>query len=177
MCQGFAILCNVRTHAEMIVMGGADFGPIGPRARRARRTRETHRRECALPGHEASYRRARRARATQVDRLPLGDRRARSIVARHHGEAAAAAAVEEYERKARGGEPDSMPELELAAGATLVDVLVASGLAPSRTRATNDLKNNAIAVDGVRTKDNLVLAVGAHVVRSGKNRFARVTIT
>jgi tyrosyl-tRNA synthetase len=70
-----------------------------------------------------------------------------------------------------------MPELELAAGATLVDILVASGLAPSRTRATNDLKNNAIAVDGVRTKDNLVLAVGAHVVRSGKNRFARVTIT
>jgi len=102
---------------------------------------------------------------------------ARSIVARYHGADAAAAAVEEYERKARGGEPDSMPELELAAGATLVDILVASGLAASRTRATNDLKNNAVAVDGVRTKDNLVLAVGAHVVRSGKNRFARVTIT
>ncbi len=102
---------------------------------------------------------------------------ARSIVARYHGEAAASAAVEEYERKARGGEPDSMPELEVAAGATLVDILVASGLAPSRTRATNDLKNNAIAVDGARTKDNLVLAVGAHVVRSGKNRFVRVTIT
>lgn len=102
---------------------------------------------------------------------------ARSIVARYHGAAAAEAAVEEYERKARGGEPDSMPELELAAGATIVDILVASGLAPSRTRATNDLKNNAVAVDGVRTKDNLVLAVGAHVVRSGKNRFARVTIT
>jgi len=102
---------------------------------------------------------------------------ARSIVARYHGEAAAAAAVEEYERKARGGEPDTMPELALAAGATLVDILVASGLAPSRTRAANDLKNNAIAIDGVRTKENLVLAVGAHVVRSGKNRFARVTIT
>jgi tyrosyl-tRNA synthetase len=101
---------------------------------------------------------------------------ARSIVARYHGEAAAAAAVEEYERKARGGEPDTMPELALAAGATLVDILVASGLAPSRTRAANDLKNNAIAVDGVRTTDNLVLAVGTHVVRSGKNRFARVTI-
>lgn len=101
---------------------------------------------------------------------------ARSIVARYHGEMAAAAAVEEYERKARGGEPDSMPELELAAGATLVDILVASGLATSRTRATNDLKNSAIAVDGVRTKDNLVLATGVHVVRSGKNRFARVTI-
>jgi tyrosyl-tRNA synthetase len=102
---------------------------------------------------------------------------ARSIVARHHGEAAAAAAVEEYERKARGGEPDSMPELQLAAGATLVDVLVATDLAPSRTRATKDLENNAVVVDGVRTKDNVKLAVGTHVVRSGKNRFARVTIT
>ena len=69
-----------------------------------------------------------------------------------------------------------MPELELAAGAMLVDVIVASGLAPSRTRATKDLKNNAVAVNGVRTTDNLVLAVGTHVVRSGKNRFARVTI-
>ena len=101
---------------------------------------------------------------------------ARSIVARYHGEEAAVAAVDEYERKARGGVPDSMPELELAPGVTLVDILVASGLASSRTRATNDLKNNAIAVDGVRTKDNVVLAVGAYVVRSGKNRFARVTI-
>lgn len=101
---------------------------------------------------------------------------ARSIVARYHGATAAAAAVEEYERKAQGGEPDSMPELELAAGATLVDLLVASGLAPSRTRARNDLENNAVAVDGVRTRDNLVLAVGVHVVRSGRNRFARVTI-
>jgi hypothetical protein len=32
-------------------------------------------------------------------------------------------------------------------------------------------------VDGVRTKDDLVLAVGVHVVRSGKNRLARITIT
>jgi tyrosyl-tRNA synthetase len=102
---------------------------------------------------------------------------ARSIVARFHGEAAAAAAIAEYERVARGGEPDSMPELALAAGATLVDVLVASGLASSRTRATNDLKNNAIAVDGVRTTDNRVLAAGVHVVRSGKNRFVRIILT
>jgi tyrosyl-tRNA synthetase len=101
---------------------------------------------------------------------------ARSIVARYHGDAAAAASVDEYERKAQGGEPDSMPELEIVAGATLVDILVASGLASSRTRAANDLKNNAIAVDGVRAKDNHVLAVGTHVVRSGKNRFARVVI-
>ena len=101
---------------------------------------------------------------------------ARSIVARFHGEAAAAAAIDEYERKARGGEPDSMPELELATGATVVDVLVASGLASSRTRARNDLENNAIAIDGVRTKDNLALARGTHVVRSGKNHFVRVTI-
>ncbi len=101
---------------------------------------------------------------------------ARSIVARYHGDAAAAAAVEEYERKARGGEPDSMPDIDLVAGATLVDALVASGLASSRTRATNDLKNNAIAVNGVRTKDNVALASGVHVVRSGKNRFVRVTI-
>jgi hypothetical protein len=66
-----------------------------------------------------------------------------------------------------------MHELAIAAGATLV----ASGLAPSRTRATNDLKNNAVAVNRVRMKDNLVLPAGVHVVRSGRNDFSRVTIT
>jgi tyrosyl-tRNA synthetase len=101
---------------------------------------------------------------------------ARSIVSRYHDDAAATAAVEEYERKARGGEPDAMPKLALAVGATVVDALVASGLASSRTRASNDLANNAIVVAGVRTKDNIVLAAGTHVIRSGKNRFVRVTI-
>jgi tyrosyl-tRNA synthetase len=56
------------------------------------------------------------------------------------------------------------------------DALVASRVAPSRTRATKDLANNAIVVAGVRTKDNIVLAAGTHVIRSGKNRFVRVTV-
>jgi tyrosyl-tRNA synthetase len=87
-----------------------------------------------------------------------------------------AAAIDEYERKARGGEPDSMPELVLAVGATIADALVGSGLAPSRRRAAKDLANNAIVVGGARIKDNIALAAGTHVVRSGKNRFVRVTI-
>jgi tyrosyl-tRNA synthetase len=101
---------------------------------------------------------------------------ARSIVSRYHGDAAAGAAIDEYERKALGGEPDSMPELVLAVGATIVDALVASGLASSRSRATNDLANNAIVVGGARVKDNVALDAGTHVLRSGKNRFVRVTI-
>jgi len=101
---------------------------------------------------------------------------ARSIVARYHGDAGAEAAIDEYERKARGGEPDSMPDLVLAVGATIVDALVASGLAPSRKRATKDLANNAIVIGGARIKHNVALAVGTHVLRSGKNRFVRVTI-
>lgn len=101
---------------------------------------------------------------------------ARGIVARYHNDAAATAAIEEYERKARGGEPDSMPELELAVGATIVDALVSSGLAQSRRRAMKDLANNAIVIGGARIKDNIVLGAGTHVLRSGKNRFARVTI-
>jgi hypothetical protein len=43
-------------------------------------------------------------------------------------------------------------------------------------RATKHLANNAIVVARVRTKDNIVLAAGTHVIRSGKNRFVRVTV-
>ncbi|MFT3696685.1 MAG: tyrosine--tRNA ligase [Kofleriaceae bacterium] len=101
---------------------------------------------------------------------------ARSIVTRFHGHAAAAAAIDEYERKAAGGAPDAMPEITLPTGTSLVQALVGSQLAPSRTRALRDLANHAIVVDGARATEDRVLGPGPHVLRSGKNRFARVIV-
>jgi tyrosyl-tRNA synthetase len=101
---------------------------------------------------------------------------AHEIATRFHGHVAATAAIDDYERKARGGEPDSMPEFHIPAGA-LVDALVAAQLAPSRSRAQRDIKAKAIAVNGVRAKEVTArLEPGIYVLRSGKNRFARVIV-
>jgi tyrosyl-tRNA synthetase len=101
---------------------------------------------------------------------------AREVATRYHGHAAAAAAVEEYERKARGGEPDAMPELALTTPG-LVDALVATKLAKNRIAARENITNNAVTVDGQRVTDiTATLTPGAHVLRHGKSRFARVIV-
>ena len=101
---------------------------------------------------------------------------ARRIVARYHGDAAATAAIEEYERKAKGGLPDTLPEARTAPG-TLVDVLVAAGLVKTRGDAWRDIERDGVSIDGVRAKDpNAQLAPWTYVVRVGKNRFARITV-
>jgi tyrosyl-tRNA synthetase len=102
---------------------------------------------------------------------------AREIVQRYHGAAAATAAIDEYERKARGGEPDTMPEFRIAGGA-LIDALVAAELASSRGAARRDIESRAIVVDGERVIDPTAqLGPGVHVLRTGKNRFARVIVS
>jgi tyrosyl-tRNA synthetase len=102
---------------------------------------------------------------------------AREIVTRYHGHAAATAAIEEYERKAQGGAPDTMPEFQIATS-TLADALVASALATSRNDAWQSVKNKAISVDGAPATDAArTLGPGTYVLRKGKNRFARVIVS
>jgi tyrosyl-tRNA synthetase len=117
------------------------------------------------------------------ERVPEADPRvaklalAREIVERFHGAAAAAAAIDEYERKAHGGAPDTMPEHRIAAS-TLADALILAGLATSRNDAWQSVKNKAISVDGVRATDAAtMLGPGTYVLRMGKNRFARVIVS
>ena len=102
---------------------------------------------------------------------------AREIVTRYHGHAAATAAIDEYERKGAGGEPDSMPELQIAP-CSLAEALVAAQLASTRKEAWGTVSSRGIAVDGVIATDAAaVLGPGTYVLRSGKNRFARVIVT
>lgn len=101
---------------------------------------------------------------------------ARRIVTRYHGADAAGAALDEYERKAKGGLPDTLPEVTCAPG-TLVDVLVAAGLVKKRGDAWRDIERDGVSLDGARAKDpNAQLGPGTYVLRVGKNRFARVTV-
>jgi tyrosyl-tRNA synthetase len=73
-----------------------------------------------------------------------------------------------------------MPEVRLERGAaiaTLADLIVQSGLAPSKTEARRLLKAGAVSVDGNKvTEVTAPIPVGAadFVLRCGKRQFRRV---
>ena len=104
---------------------------------------------------------------------------AREIVTRFHDARAADAAAADFERRARGGIPDTIPEVAVA-GAPLgiAALLKQAGLAPSTSEAMRNVEQGGVRIDGVAVSDKaLRVAAGVHVVQVGKRRFARVTLT
>jgi tyrosyl-tRNA synthetase len=117
-----------------------------------------------------------------LHRAPSGEARAaklelsRAIAARYHGEDAANAAIEDYERKARGEVPEKMPEVRMPAG-TLTDAVFVAKLQPTKKRAWKAIEDGLIALDGQQIKEpKLELAPGAYVVRSGRHHHVRVIV-
>lgn len=114
-------------------------------------------------------------------------RLAARIVSLYHGEAAAEAAAEEFDRLFRRHElPDEVPEHRLSPddealapeGGTvsLARVLVRVGLAASNSEAARLLDQGSVQVDGARAGGRAARlpATGAPVVQKGKRHFARV---
>jgi tyrosyl-tRNA synthetase len=108
---------------------------------------------------------------------------ARRIVADYHGEEAARAAEEEFERVfGGGGVPDDVPEVRVDASAALYKVVVSAGLAPSNNEARRLVQQGAVSIDGeVASGDdapNRTLDVRAepYLLKVGKRRFARVRV-
>jgi len=103
---------------------------------------------------------------------------AKEITARFHSAAAADAAEEDFNNRARGGIPDDIPELQLC-GAPLgiAALLKQAGLAPSSSEANRLIDGGGVRVDGGVVSDKgLKLATGRYVVQVGKRKFARVTL-
>lgn len=99
---------------------------------------------------------------------------ARTIVSEFWGEADADAAQAEFERTVQRKEvPDDIPEIEIAAGEPLVDVLIRAGAAPSRREARRLFDQNAVSVDGVAVGFGHVATTGT-VVQVGKRRYLRL---
>jgi tyrosyl-tRNA synthetase len=102
---------------------------------------------------------------------------AREIATRFHGHAAANDAIDDYERRARGAMPDSMPEFRLGT-CLLVQAIVATGLADTASRARGAIQQKTVAVDGVVvTDETMPMTPGVHVLRLGKRRFVRVIVS
>lgn len=111
---------------------------------------------------------------------------AMEIVERFHDAQAAKASLDEFERlfssRSKNAVPDDVTEVSIATNdgkISLAKAIKEAGLAPSNTEATRLIKQGAVFTDGVCATDvKMELAAGkSHLIKVGKRRFARITLT
>ncbi|CDF81971.1 Tyrosine--tRNA ligase 2 [Pseudomonas knackmussii B13] len=105
---------------------------------------------------------------------------AEEIVARFHGEEAAANAHKSAGNRLKEGElPEDLPEVEVAAGEDLPisAVLNRAGLVKNSAVARDLLGSGGVRVDGQVVDRSYICKLGAtHVIQAGKKAFAKVTL-
>lgn len=105
---------------------------------------------------------------------------AEEIVARFHGEEAAASAHRSAGNRMKDGElPDDLPEVELLAseGMSVSSVLNKAGLVKNAAAARDLLAAGSVRVDGQVVDRSFVFELGkSHVCQAGKKAFARISL-
>ncbi|VVM88325.1 Tyrosine--tRNA ligase [Pseudomonas fluorescens] len=105
---------------------------------------------------------------------------AEEIVARFHGEEAAANAHRGAGNRMKEGElPDDLPEIELTAteDMPIAAVLNKAGLVKNSAVARDLLGSGGVRIDGEVVDRTFIYALGAtHVCQAGKKAFARITL-
>ncbi|MCQ3938657.1 MAG: tyrosine--tRNA ligase [Chloroflexi bacterium] len=100
---------------------------------------------------------------------------AKEITSIFYGDAEAAAAQEQFVKMFQQKEiPDEMPEYELQAGQTVLDVVLAAKLAESRSKARALIDQKGVRLDGVALERGDVPFPHPGVLQVGKRRFVRV---
>jgi tyrosyl-tRNA synthetase len=106
------------------------------------------------------------------DPMPVKMRLARQIVTDFHSAAAADQAQADFDREVREGrQPDDIETVTLAGegGNSLPKILLAAGLAESRTDAERKIKAGAVEINGEKhTSLTVLLGPGGTVLRVGK---------
>ena len=104
---------------------------------------------------------------------------AKEITARFHSAAAADAAEQDFNNRAKGGIPDDIPEVNLSGAPLGIGALLKqANLAPSTSEANRLIDGGGVRVDGGVVSDRgLKLDAGTFVVQVGKRKFARVTLS
>lgn len=102
---------------------------------------------------------------------------AQELVARFHSQKAAEDALADFESRSRGGLPNELPEITVAAGG-IAQVLKQAGLVGSTSEGMRQIEGGGVRIDGEKVSDKgLQLAAGTTVVlQVGKRKFARVTL-
>ena len=105
---------------------------------------------------------------------------AEEIVARFHGEEAAASAHRSAGNRMKEGElPDDLPEISVSAAEDMpiAAVLNKAGLVKNSAIARDLLASGGVRIDGEVVDRSFVFKVGAtHVCQAGKKAFGRVTL-
>lgn len=107
---------------------------------------------------------------------------AQELVARFHDQAAAEAALADFEARFRQGAlPDDMPEVILQNGGTamsVMQVLKQAGLTASTSESSRMIEQGGVRANGEKVADKaLQIPVGETIVlQVGKRKFARVTV-
>jgi len=103
---------------------------------------------------------------------------AKEITARFHSASAADAAEADFDRRAKGGIPDEMPEVSLTGAPLGIGALLkAASLVPSSSEAMRMVEQGAVRIDGDLVSDkSLKVGAGTMVVQVGRRKFARVTL-
>jgi len=100
---------------------------------------------------------------------------AREIVGAFYSDEAAAQAEDDFVRVFQQRDvPAEMPEFALAPGQSVVDVLVAAGLAPSRGQARRLVEQKGVRLDGLVIEDPNAPFPGAGVLQVGKRHFVKL---
>ena len=107
---------------------------------------------------------------------------AQELITRFHGEAAAAAALSDWDIRFRQRDiPDDLPEVELAADGTglrLPQLLKQAGLTASTSEALRLIKQGGVRIDGEKAEDPAreMTSGASHVFQVGKRKFMRVRV-
>ena len=109
---------------------------------------------------------------------------AHTIIANFHGESAARAARDEFQRVFRERQaPEAAPEKKLPRGESkrISALLVELNLAPSRSEAERLIKQKGVEIDGQRVDDvrkevDLSKPGSSFLLRAGKKKFLRVIV-
>ena len=98
------------------------------------------------------------------------------LVTRFHGEAAAKAALENFEKVFSKKElPTDMPEFKPEAGALLSAVIFAAGAAPSKNKARGLIDQGAVRLKGEKvTQDGPLSFENGDVLQIGKRHFFKL---
>ncbi len=100
------------------------------------------------------------------------------IVKLYHGDEAARAAEEKFGAVfSRGEMPENLPSLKIAGRISVLDMVIASGFAKSKSEARRLIEQGAVKIEGTTKEDpNEILALdGGEAVRIGKKHFFRIT--
>lgn len=117
-------------------------------------------------------------KADSVNPRDLKMKLARAIISQIDGAAAAAEAEAEFVRIFQQRDlPSDMPEHQLAAPAKIVDLLVVTGLAPSKSEARRLIVGGGVRVNSekIDSVDAMLAPDGEHIVQVGRRKFIKLT--